>query len=155
MSDSNQNAVATLLFASVSLLVGVDLLADAGSGISSFHVGTEALATLLALVGSAWFLRQLLTARADEKRWRARAEELLAEVGRSVDEQFKVWELTGAEREVALLLLKGLAFKEIGQVRDTSARTAREQARAVYRKAGVGGRAELAAWFIDDLLPPA
>ena len=44
-------------------------------------------------------------------------------------------------------------FKEIASVRDTSERTAREQARAVYKKAGVAGRSELAGWFIDDLLP--
>ncbi len=39
-------------------------------------------------------------------------------------------------------------------MRSTSERTGREQARNVYRKAGVAGRAELSAWFIEDLLAP-
>jgi hypothetical protein len=30
----------------------------------------------------------------------------------------------------------------------------RQHAIAVYHKAGVGGRAELAAYFLDDLMPP-
>lgn len=53
---------------------------------------------------------------------------------------------------MALLLLKGLSFKEIAAVRENSERTNREQARGVYRKAGVTGRAELSAWFLEDLL---
>ena len=70
------------------------------------------------------------------------------------EREFKTWSLSPAERDVGLLLLKGLSFKEIAHVRGTTERTSREQARAVYRKAGVRGRAELSAWFIEDLLPP-
>jgi DNA-binding NarL/FixJ family response regulator len=59
-----------------------------------------------------------------------------------------------AEREVALLLVKGLSSNEIATVRATSERTVRQQSQAVYRKAGVAGRAELAAFFLEDLLLP-
>jgi len=38
-----------------------------------------------------------------------------------------------------MLLLKGLSLKEIATVRGTGERTVREQARAVYRKAGLTG----------------
>ncbi|MCZ7679332.1 MAG: hypothetical protein M5U28_11460 [Sandaracinaceae bacterium] len=55
---------------------------------------------------------------------------------------------------MCLLLLKGLSLKEIAAARDTGERTAREQARAVYRKSGLSGRAELAAFFLEDLLAP-
>ena len=73
-----------------------------------------------------------------------------------MSEQFREWELTPAEREVALLLLKGQSHKEIGASTDRSERTVRQHAVALYHKAGVGGRAELAAFFLGDLvLPPA
>ncbi|RME20893.1 MAG: DNA-binding response regulator [Deltaproteobacteria bacterium] len=88
-------------------------------------------------------------------RWRAEAEQSLQGLGEAIDRQFDRWGLTAAEREVGLLLLKGLAMKEIAGVRQTSERTARDQARAVYRKAGVSGRAELSAFFLEDLLLPA
>ena len=52
------------------------------------------------------------------------------------------------------MLLKGYSHKEIATFRETSERTAREQARAVYRKAGLSGRASLAAFFLEDLLLP-
>jgi DNA-binding CsgD family transcriptional regulator len=149
------SAAATLLFLSVALLVGVDLLSDAGSGAGLLHLGTEGAGTALALVGAVWFLRRTLAERAEALAWRQQAEELLLGVGNAVEQQFQSWKLTAAESEVALLLLKGLSFKEIAHVRGTRERTAREQARAVYKKGGVGGRAELSAWFIEDLLPPA
>jgi DNA-binding NarL/FixJ family response regulator len=72
----------------------------------------------------------------------------------AIDAQFSQWSLSTAEREVALLLVKGLSTKEIATVRATSERTVREQARAIYAKAGLAGRAALAAYFLEDLLPP-
>ena len=56
--------------------------------------------------------------------------------------------------EVALLLLKGLSHKEIAEVRGVAETTVRQQARALYKKAGLGGRNDLAAFFLEDLLGP-
>lgn len=66
--------------------------------------------------------------------------------------QFETWQLTVTEKEVAMLLLKGLSFKEIAAVRDTMEKTVRQQASSIYRKASVSGRHEFAAWFIEDYL---
>jgi DNA-binding NarL/FixJ family response regulator len=62
--------------------------------------------------------------------------------------------LTPAEAQVGVLLLKGLSHKEAAEVRNTSERTVREQARSLYRKADLAGRSELAAFFLEDLLLP-
>jgi DNA-binding NarL/FixJ family response regulator len=67
-------------------------------------------------------------------------------------EQFEIWKLTQTEREVAMLLLKGLSFKEIASVRNTMEKTVRQQASSIYKKAGVSGRHAFSAWFIEDLL---
>jgi len=67
-------------------------------------------------------------------------------------DQFNEWNLTQTEREVAMLLLKGLSFKEIASVRSTLEKTVRQQASAIYKKANVSGRHEFSAWFIEDLL---
>ena len=55
---------------------------------------------------------------------------------------------------IALLLLKGPSHKAIAAVRQTSEKTVRQQSLAVYRKAGLSGRAELSAFFLEDLLLP-
>jgi DNA-binding NarL/FixJ family response regulator len=75
-------------------------------------------------------------------------------VSESIERQFDAWHVTPAEREVGMLLLKGLSHKEIGQMRDTGEATVRQQAFSLYRKANVTGRAELSAYFLEDLLPP-
>ncbi len=92
--------------------------------------------------------------RADLARWRAEAQDALRGLGTAIDRQFERWELTPAEREVALLLLKGLALKDVANLRSTSERTVRQQTLAIYRKAGLAGRAELSAFFLEDLLLP-
>ena len=69
-----------------------------------------------------------------------------------IKEQFETWRLTQTEREVAMLLLKGLSFKEIAAVRDTMEKTVRQQASSIYKKANVSGRHSFSAWFIEDLL---
>ncbi len=152
MTDASQNTVASVLFGIVAVLVGADLVADAGSGAGLMHIGSEGLGAAVAIGGAVWSFRRFLVERAAGRAWRAQAEELLAGVGQTVETQFDEWQLTPAQAEVALLLLKGLSFKEVAAVRETTERTAREQARDVYKKAGVAGRAELSAWFIEDLL---
>ena len=66
--------------------------------------------------------------------------------------QFTEWALSPSEKEVALLLLKGLSIKEVSQARSTQEKTVRKQASAIYEKSGLGGRHELSAWFFEDLL---
>lgn len=94
-------------------------------------------------------------ARAEAERWKREASDVLRGLGAAIDVQFERWTLSSAEREVALLLLKGLAHKEIADVRGTSEKTVRQQALSAYRKAGLAGRAELSAFFLEDLLLPS
>ena len=99
-------------------------------------------------------LRDLELARIQGQRWRSDSRSLLDGLGAAIETQFSRWNLTDAEREVALLLLKGLSTKEIAQVRAVSERTVREQARSIYAKAGLTGRTALSAFFLEDLLAP-
>jgi DNA-binding CsgD family transcriptional regulator len=69
-----------------------------------------------------------------------------------LEESFAAWNLTPAEREVALLAIKGFSTAEIAALRAARAGTIRAQCAAIYRKAGVSGRPQLLSHFIDDLL---
>jgi DNA-binding CsgD family transcriptional regulator len=99
-------------------------------------------------------LRDLELARIQGQRWRSESRSFLNGLGAAIDAQFCRWNLTDAEREVALLLLKGLSSKEIAVVRAVSERTIREQARSIYSKTGLTGRAALSAFFLEGLLAP-
>jgi DNA-binding CsgD family transcriptional regulator len=158
-----------------SLLVAAAMVTNWADGAHPAHVAVEVTAMLVLAILAVAVLRhgqrathllrrqvadmrarvarshdELARMRAESERWRQAVEG----VGDVIDQQLTRWDLTPAEREVALLLLKGLSLKEIAGVRSTSERTARDQARAIYAKAGVTGRSELSAFFLEDLLVP-
>lgn len=149
-------------------LVGIDLFNDSGEGVAGWHVIVEALAGLTSLVGLFYLLRGsfALRRRLDEEiattsemrreaeRWRAEARRHVEGLSHAIDQQLNAWQLTDAEKEVAFLLLKGLGLKEIARARHTSEKTARAQSTAIYAKAKLSGRSELAAFFLEDLLVP-
>jgi DNA-binding CsgD family transcriptional regulator len=165
-SDAGGLRLALVLLLVVLALVGADLLLDDRSGADPSHLLLEGLLMALSAGGALalWLKlakargearllsRDVDAARAEAARWRAEAGELVAGLRQSMDGQFDRWRLTPAERQVALLLLKGLSHAEAARVRDTSERTVRQQAHEVYRKAGLSGRSELAAFFLEDLL---
>jgi len=90
----------------------------------------------------------------DLKAWQAKASGLLRGLGEKINEQLDEWRLSQAEKEVALLLIKGLSTKELAGYRGTSEKTVRQQASQIYAKANLSNRAELAAFFLEDLLLP-
>lgn len=160
--------VPIVLFATIALLVAADLVTDVRSGTDLAHAAVELFVFLLAGGGSAllWrgarrarrearlLRRDLTAARAEAEHFRLESRDALEGLGVAIDRQFERWSLTPAEREVALLLLKGLSLKEVADARSTSERTVRQQSLGIYRKSGLSGRAELAAFFLEDLLLP-
>jgi len=99
-------------------------------------------------------VRALDVARIQGRQWRDETRTLLKGLGEAIDRQFLTWKLTEAERDVGLLILKGLSLKEIAAARVTSERTIRAQGRSIYAKAGLSGRAALSAFFLEDMLAP-
>jgi len=147
----------------------IDLALDWPNGPTRLHVLVEGTVLLLCVGGvaalwGAWARTRRSLARtraaiadreAERDHWRARTETLLRGLGAAIDDQLRAWHLTPTERETALLLLKGYGHKEIAALCGRSERTVRQHAVAVYRKSSLGGRAELAAFFLEDLLLPS
>jgi DNA-binding CsgD family transcriptional regulator len=96
---------------------------------------------------------KLSSARAEGEKWRSEALVHANGLGSAIQRQFAEWRLTASECDVAMLMLKGLSHKEIAQLRNSSAPTVRQQAAAIYGKSGLTSRAELAAYFLEDLFP--
>jgi DNA-binding NarL/FixJ family response regulator len=92
--------------------------------------------------------------RERDTQWRAELAGHFQELGAAMQRQFAAWGCTGAEQEVGLLLLKGFSHKEIARFRGASEATIRQQATALYQKAGLSGRAALSAYFLEELLQP-
>ena len=163
----SQWAIAISLF--VFVLIALDLFGDYRDGVSWTHVLTEVIILILSFTGIVYFGRlyyqfskskidvlthDLALANQQAQQWREANRELIAGLAAQIRKQFDLWQLTPAESEVGLLMLKGLSHTEIANLRNASERTVRDQARAIYRKAGVTGRTELSAFFLEDLLLP-
>jgi DNA-binding CsgD family transcriptional regulator len=154
-----------------SIVLGgtVDLLLDQPQVWLSFHVVFETLmiAGALTMASTLWLgwwraernvlrlHRSLEQGRAERARWQRNAREAIDGFGRAIDEQFRRWVLTPVESEVALLLLKGHSHKAIARMTGRSSATVRQHATAVYHKAELSGRAQLAAFFLEDLVLPS
>lgn len=65
---------------------------------------------------------------------------------------FREWQLTDAESEIALLLIKGFSISEISNIREKSEGTVKNQCSAVYRKAGVASKQQLVSSVLDMLI---
>lgn len=168
MSNPEQKT-AIMILGVVVLLTMVDLAEDIYTGTTLRHVWMEGIAMLAALAGMWYFWRRTLldykeqlrdseergeALRKSAEHWRQEAAQHLRGLGEAMDRQFGVWQLTESEKEVAMLLLKGLSQKEIADIRQVREKTIRQQCQAVYRKSELAGRAELSAFFLEDLLLP-
>ena len=69
-----------------------------------------------------------------------------------VEQKFDRWDLTAAERDVALLTLKGYSVPDIAALRNKSLGTIKSQNAAIYRKSAVSGRTQLIASLIEDMV---
>ena len=158
-----------LVLAGIAILSALDVVDDYRLGAPVAHLFVEGGTMVVALVGAlvlwdqrkaarreaAALGRDLEKARAEARRFEQETRPVLTGLGHAMARQFDRWGLSTAEREVAVGLLKGLRHKEIAAGRGTSERTVRQQAFAVYRKAGLTSRTELAAFFLDPALGEA
>jgi DNA-binding CsgD family transcriptional regulator len=64
---------------------------------------------------------------------------------------FAEWDLTPAECDVAAFMIKGYSITEVAGLRGSAEGTVKAQLNAIYRKAGVSGRAQLVSLLVEDL----
>ncbi len=142
--------------------IGLDLGTDLYNSQSWVHLIIDVVLGALAILGIIYIWihlaqtrifhrEELLTAIGDAHNWKTQFNSVKDGITDEIELQFKKWKLSPAESEIALYLIKGLSLKEISVLRGTTEKTIRHQTLSVYSKSGVAGRAELAAFFIEDL----
>ncbi|MBL1142623.1 MAG: response regulator transcription factor [Proteobacteria bacterium] len=159
-------------FGFIGFLAAIDIIADIQEGTNLTHIIVEIFVFFIAifsasvislrLLKEAKISRQLVNDitlelqknRKEAREWRNETQTLLQGLSASINNQFERWALTPSEKEIGLFLLKGLSHKEIAYIRKVSEATARQQARSIYKKAGLSGRHDLAAFFLEELALP-
>ncbi|WP_343078906.1 helix-turn-helix transcriptional regulator [Ostreiculturibacter nitratireducens] len=126
---------------------------DAGIGVfRDWHLLLEIAANLGLFVGivfEAQYLKFLLRRQAEAERSLSAASGALHEL---MESYFAEWHLTPAEAEVATFTMKGFSIAEIAEFRGSAEGTVKTHLNAIYRKAGVPGRAQLVNLLIEELM---
>lgn len=159
-------------FVFIGVLAAIDIVADIQEDTEQIHIIIEGFVFIIAILSAlAISLRlfkeakksrrlveemslELQKNREETKEWKNETQALLQGLGISINKQFERWELTPSEKEIGLFLLKGLSHKEVAYIRGVTEATARQQARSIYKKTGLSGRHDLAAFFLEELALP-
>lgn len=147
----------------VAIAEGIDGVIDFLEEGLTLGVFVDGLIILLVFGGCTYIL---YSAAVDLRRSRASIRELQLEneefrrrnpaalnlMWEAIQNQFKQWNLSSTESQIAEHLIRGYSSKQIAAMLDKSERTVRNQARAVYEKSGMTGRNDLAAFFIQEVI---
>lgn len=156
----------TAVLGVVMILNSLDVITDIGLGVPSWHIMEEIMIVVVSGCGFIyllWEMRQRTHHMRELSHTLTTADRQLQDIteemrrarssySETIHQQFMAWGLTRSEQEVAMLLLKGLSFKEIAVLRDTREKTVRQQASAIYGKSSLEGRHAFSAWFLEDFL---
>lgn len=69
-----------------------------------------------------------------------------------IEDFFDQWQLTPAERDIALFTIKGFGISDVANMRGSAEGTVKAHLNAIYRKAAVANRGELVSLLIEDLM---
>ncbi len=131
-----------------------DVIYDLSQGdhLDDLHLILEAIAALALIAGVIYLMHELrdLLNRMAAMEFGIRAAR--GEMANLIDTFFNQWQLTQSEREIALLILKGIDNDSIAKMRGTAQGTVRAQCTQIYAKAEVDGRAQLLSIFMEELL---
>ena len=150
----------------VAIFFMTDIFFDIQEGIPVSHIWHEVVMFGIAFGALIWQIRvimkkndhiqslntELLDTKQSYQEWKAKTHASAQEIRHLIDKQFLLWHLSHSEKDVALLLIKGLSMKEIAEIRNTQEKTVRQQATTIYKKSELSGRQELAAFFLEDIL---
>lgn len=156
---------AILLLVFISIFTAIDVYEDAEEGASVSHLSIEIAVIIFSLLIVSIFVRRLMLdkkrlqvdlnqTRSDLQHWKQQSSTFVQGLAQEIDAQFERWQLSRSEKDIALLLIKGLSSKEISEIRGTAEKTVRVQTSSLYKKASVANRRELSAFFLEDLLAP-
>ncbi len=122
------------------------------SVLSDLHLLPELAAVLGLMLATAFVgivLRRILERQKQLEKGMSVASGALAGL---MEGYFESWGLTPTEQAVATFTIKGYSISEIAILRKSAEGTIKTHLNAIYRKAGVTGRAQLVSLMVEDLM---
>ncbi|WP_412471847.1 LuxR C-terminal-related transcriptional regulator [Halobacteriovorax sp. RT-1-4] len=166
MLNKRERLITGILFLLISIFLIFDIYEDLSEGSTYEHVIEEGIVMLIGLIGTAvlWFkwlftkkenLRinsDVTKLKSDLENYKQKTQDLSRGLSEKINDQLNEWSLTKSEKDISLLLLKGLTIREIADIRSTSEKTIKQHCTNIYSKSNLSGRSELSAFFLEDIL---
>ena len=142
-----------------------DIISDLKEGSSWAHCAAEIIALAIGLMGLLYLLttffrlqsenkaihQEVMSARKDLENFRKETSHLVKGINEKIQIQMNAWKFSPAEKDVCLLLLKGMSTKDIAYARSTAEKTISLHLTSIYQKSRLQGRSELFAFFLEDI----
>jgi DNA-binding CsgD family transcriptional regulator len=129
-----------------------DFRDSGGQAITDWHLIIETIASVGLIVGivfEVYYLLEILRRQAHLEKTMSLASGAVHDI---LEEYYRNWQLTPAERDVAGFVFKGCSIAEIAQLRGSAEGTVKAHLNAVYRKSGASNRSALLSLLIEDLM---
>ncbi len=167
MSSKSSKSILAIFLSLILIFSMIDMIEDFLSGSTNQHLLTELILIALTLGIIIWLLidffrhslnlvkfeQNLSDLATDRNNWKQKAEIFIDGLSKTIEDQFKKWELSKSEIDIGFMLLKGYAQKDIARMRKTSEKTVQTQSQDIYKKTNLKNRSEFSAFFLEDLLP--
>lgn len=143
------------------IFFGVDVVADITEHISNdisyrseelVHLIFEILAVFALAYATITLRSYLALLKINAERSRETIQILRGNFDEVLHEKFNSWNLTPAERDITLLIIRGLNVADIAMARNTAPGTIKAQSTSIFRKIGVRSKTELMSLIIDEFL---
>lgn len=146
-------------------LITVDVAIELKHKLSFEHIIVELLIFLTSLTGMVSLVYKFQIERKEKHDlldrlnivnkemddWKAKVAKVSKDFFAAIDEQMEKWGLSKSEKDIAVLLVKGMSTKDIAELRGVTEKTIRTHATSIYRKSNLNTRYELASYFIEGL----
>jgi DNA-binding NarL/FixJ family response regulator len=142
--------IAAALQIGCGIVFSADLISEWRA--EQLHAEVELVAVFALALGAALILRETFKLMRRNSRIERELGVASGAFQSVIEQHFDDWALTAAERDVALLSIKGVSISDIARMRDTREGTIKAQSTAIYRKVGVSNRAELVSVMVEELI---
>jgi DNA-binding NarL/FixJ family response regulator len=147
-----KNLTKVIIYLAILIFFLYDLIADFFSDEFGVHFYLEIIFTVLMFY---LLLQQILDISKTTKQLndaKSKINNLQGEMINYINTSFENWGLTNAENEIAWLIIKGFAFKEIAKIRKVGEKTISLQASSIYKKSKTNNRHELMSLFLEEFI---
>ena len=116
------------------------------------HFYLESIFVVAMIILFSFQIREFNTMRNEIASTRQELSTLRKGTTKLINSQINLLNLTGAEKDIAWLIIKGVSYKEIARLCNVSERTINRQVGSIFKKSNTSNRHEFISGFIEDLM---